>query len=87
MSEPGSSSVPRRKVRSPSYPFIDLKTAIERARRLFEPQVIHAHWWFPNGVVGAWLSSFAHVPLVTTLHGTDVRLVRTLALVAVPLFD
>lgn len=36
MSETGSSSVPRRKVRSPSYPFIDLKTAIERARRLFE---------------------------------------------------
>jgi glycosyltransferase involved in cell wall biosynthesis len=56
-----------------------------RARRLFEPQVIHAHWWFPNGVVGAWLSSFAHVPLVTTLHGTDVRLVRTVG-VAKPLF-
>jgi hypothetical protein len=54
MSEPGSSSVPRRKVRSPSYPFIDLKTAIERARRLFEAaqrssvrqDTAAAHWGY-----------------------------------------
>jgi glycosyltransferase involved in cell wall biosynthesis len=57
-----------------------------RARRLFEPQVIHAHWWFPNGVVGAWLGSLAQLPLVTTLHGTDVRMVRTVG-VAKPLFS
>ena len=56
-----------------------------RARRLFEPQVVHAHWWFPNGVVGAWLCSLGDLPLVTTLHGTDVRLVRTVG-VAKPLF-
>jgi hypothetical protein len=54
MSEPGSSFVPRRKVRSPSYPFIDLKTAIERARRLFEAaqrssirqDTAAAHWGY-----------------------------------------
>src|SRR5437762_5799519 len=23
-----------------------------RARRSFEPDIIHAHWWFPSGVVG-----------------------------------
>ena len=56
-----------------------------RARRSFDPQVVHAHWWFPNGVVGAWLGRLAHVPLVTTLHGTDVRLARTVA-VAKPMF-
>ncbi|MGI8401464.1 MAG: glycosyltransferase [Gemmatimonadaceae bacterium] len=56
-----------------------------RARRIFVPEVIHAHWWFPSGVVGTWLSSLAHVPLVTTLHGTDVRLVRAVG-VAKPLF-
>ena len=56
-----------------------------RARRNFEPQVVHAHWWFPNGVVGAWLGRLAHVPLVTTLHGTDVRLARTVG-VAKPMF-
>ena len=26
-----------------------------RARRSFEPEIVHAHWWFPNGVVGTWV--------------------------------
>jgi glycosyltransferase involved in cell wall biosynthesis len=56
-----------------------------RARRNFEPQVVHAHWWFPSGVVGTWVSGLSHVPLVTTLHGTDVRLARSVG-VAKPLF-
>jgi glycosyltransferase involved in cell wall biosynthesis len=56
-----------------------------RARRSFEPELVHAHWWFPNGVVGTWVSGLAHIPLVTTLHGTDVRLVRKVG-VAKPLF-
>jgi glycosyltransferase involved in cell wall biosynthesis len=56
-----------------------------RARRSFEPQVVHAHWWFPNGVVGTWVGGLAHIPLVTTLHGTDVRLARKVG-VAKPLF-
>src|SRR3954462_14132538 len=57
-----------------------------RALRNFEPQVVHAHWWFPNGVVGTWLGTLSHIPLVTTLHGTDVRLARTVG-VAKPLFS
>jgi glycosyltransferase involved in cell wall biosynthesis len=57
-----------------------------RARRAFEPAVVHAHWWFPNGVVGTWLGRLSHVPVVTTLHGTDVRLARTVG-VAKPLFN
>ncbi|HEY8165802.1 MAG TPA: glycosyltransferase [Gemmatimonadaceae bacterium] len=56
-----------------------------RARRSFEPDVIHAHWWFPSGVIGTWLSRMSHRPLVTTLHGTDVRLARSVA-VSRPLF-
>src|SRR2546430_6917325 len=56
-----------------------------RARRAFEPQVVHAHWWFPNGVVGTWVGGLAHIPLVTTLHGTDVRLARKVG-IAKPLF-
>ncbi|MDQ6770402.1 MAG: glycosyltransferase [Gemmatimonadota bacterium] len=56
-----------------------------RARRNFEPEIVHAHWWFPNGVVGTWVAGLAHIPLVTTLHGTDVRLARTVG-VAKPLF-
>jgi glycosyltransferase involved in cell wall biosynthesis len=50
-----------------------------RARRELEPDVVHAHWWFPNGLVGTWLSRMANKPLVTTLHGTDVRLARSVA--------
>jgi glycosyltransferase involved in cell wall biosynthesis len=34
--------------------------------------LVHAHWWFPGGVQ-AWLARTGR-PLVTTLHGTDVRL-------------
>ena len=56
-----------------------------RARRVFEPDVVHAHWWFPGGLVGTWLSGLSGVPLVTTLHGTDVRLARATAM-ARPLF-
>src|SRR6266566_1133063 len=56
-----------------------------RARRSFEPELVHAHWWFPNGVVGTWVGGLARIPLVTTLHGTDVRLARTVG-VAKPLF-
>jgi glycosyltransferase involved in cell wall biosynthesis len=50
-----------------------------RARREFEPDVVHAHWWFPNGLVGTWLGKMSNKPLVTTLHGSDVRLARTVA--------
>jgi glycosyltransferase involved in cell wall biosynthesis len=57
-----------------------------RARRSFEPDIIHAHWWFPSGVVGTWVRGLSHVPLVTTLHGTDVRLARSVG-VAKPLFS
>jgi glycosyltransferase involved in cell wall biosynthesis len=56
-----------------------------RARRSFGPDVIHAHWWFPSGVVGSWLSRLSHRPLVTTLHGTDVRMARSVA-ISRPLF-
>jgi glycosyltransferase involved in cell wall biosynthesis len=49
------------------------------ARRSFDPDVLHAHWWFPNGLVGTWAARLANRPLVTTLHGTDVRLARTVA--------
>lgn len=55
------------------------------ARRSFDPDLIHSHWWFPSGVVGTWLSSLSHRPLVTTLHGTDVRLAKKIGM-SRPLF-
>ncbi len=42
-----------------------------KARRDFKPDVVHAHWWFPSGLVGSWVSSLASLPLVTSLHGFD----------------
>lgn len=56
-----------------------------RARRAVAPDVIHAHWWFPSGVVGTWLGGLSQLPLLTTMHGTDVRLAKTVG-VAKPLF-
>ncbi len=50
-----------------------------RQARVVAPHVLHAHWWFPGGVVGRWASVFTQTPLVTTVHGTDVRLARTSA--------
>jgi glycosyltransferase involved in cell wall biosynthesis len=45
-----------------------------RIRREFQPALVHAHWWFPGGLVGSWLSGLSGIPLITTMHGTDVRL-------------
>ncbi|HET7632018.1 MAG TPA: glycosyltransferase [Gemmatimonadaceae bacterium] len=50
----------------------------DRACRAQRPDVIHAHWWFPAGVSAAWTASHAHIPLITTMHGTDVRMARNI---------
>jgi glycosyltransferase involved in cell wall biosynthesis len=47
-----------------------------RAVRSFRPDLIHAHWWFPNALVGAWAGRLTRTPMVTTFHGTDIRMVR-----------
>lgn len=44
--------------------------ALRRAVRQFRPDVVHAHWWFPLGLSAAMGPA---VPLVVTLHGSDVR--------------
>jgi glycosyltransferase involved in cell wall biosynthesis len=51
-----------------------------RARRGMQPDIVHAHWWFPSGLVGTWLSRLSHTPLVTTLHGSDVRIARSVSM-------
>jgi glycosyltransferase involved in cell wall biosynthesis len=45
-------------------------TAVRRVAR--QADLVHAHWWFPAGVQA--LAARTGLPLVTTLHGTDVRL-------------
>ncbi|MEO7455787.1 MAG: glycosyltransferase [Gemmatimonadaceae bacterium] len=49
-----------------------------RARRDQQPDLVHAHWWFPNGLAAAWVSRMSGIPLVTTMHGTDVRMARNI---------
>lgn len=51
-----------------------------RIRREFAPDIVHAHWWFPGGLVGTWVAGLGDTPLVTTMHGSDVRLARTSSL-------
>lgn len=48
--------------------------ALRRAVKDFNPDVIHAHRWFPAGLLT--IAGAGDVPIVTTLHGPDVRLAR-----------
>jgi len=57
--------------------------AVRRAVDEFNPDVVHAHWWFPGGLLTLGLDG--EVPVVTTMHGSDVRLARKVKLVH-PLF-
>ena len=43
----------------------------------WKPDLIHAHWWFPNGLAAVAPSRLANIPLITTSHGTDLRLLQT----------
>ena len=54
------------------------RAAIAEARRL-RPDVIHAHWWFPGGVVGL-AARDPDTPLLVTLHGSDVHIAGRLGL-------
>ena len=45
-----------------------------RVARDFTPDLVHAHWWFPAGVIATLTPALRRLPLVTTMHGTDVRL-------------
>jgi glycosyltransferase involved in cell wall biosynthesis len=47
-----------------------------RAARAFRPDLLHAHWWFPNALVGGWAGLLTRTPMVTTFHGTDIRMAR-----------
>ena len=50
-----------------------------REQRRVAPRLLHAHWWFPAGVVAAATSKLSGIPFVTSMHGSDVRLARSTA--------
>lgn len=47
--------------------------------RRWRADLIHAHWWFPGGLSATLPLVAGKCPVVLTLHGSDVRLARTLA--------
>jgi glycosyltransferase involved in cell wall biosynthesis len=49
-----------------------LLDAVRHARK-GRPDVVYAHYLLPAGAIGAVAARTAHVPLVLTAHGTDVR--------------
>ena len=58
--------------------FLVMETAAVRSQVAeWKPDVVHAHWWFPNGLAAATARAFGAVPLVTTCHGTDLRLLKS----------
>lgn len=61
---------------------LDLIAFIRSASRTVRAEsvwanVVHAHWWFPSGLATT-RSALHGRPLVTTLHGSDVRLARSM---------
>jgi glycosyltransferase involved in cell wall biosynthesis len=50
--------------------------AAARVAKETRPSVLHAHWWFPSGLAATAVSLLRGLPMVTTLHGSDVRLAR-----------
>ena len=50
--------------------------ATRRAARRWPAAVVHAHWWFPGGLVALGARPGLGYPVVTTLHGSDLRMAR-----------
>lgn len=48
--------------------------AARAAAREFGADLLHAHWWIPGGLAGAMVGRRLGLPLITTMHGTDVRM-------------
>lgn len=53
------------------FSLFSLRTLCHEARRL-DAHVIHAQWLIPGGFIGAMASRLTGIPLVVTLHGSDV---------------
>ncbi len=46
------------------------RRAVHATLAAFKPHVMHAHWWFPSAL----MAGGQRVPMLVTLHGSDVRL-------------
>jgi phosphatidyl-myo-inositol dimannoside synthase len=53
---------------------VSLRRAIAKRLAAQPYDVVHAHWVLPNGWAASSVAGRAHVPVVVTLHGTDVAM-------------
>ena len=51
--------------------------AASRELAAFPADVLHAHWWFPGGLLARAVRARTGLPYVVTMHGSDVRLAAT----------
>lgn len=54
---------------------MELIAALRLARRI-RPDVIHAHWFIPQGIVAVLVGRVLKIPVVITAHGADVYALR-----------
>lgn len=52
--------------------FISSLWALLRLTRTIKFDVIHTHWVIPNGPVGAFVARLRRLPLIVSLHGSDI---------------
>ncbi len=55
------------------YRMLELTYSVARE---FRPHLIHAHWIFPGGIIAGLISKNLRIPLMLSIHGTDLRLAR-----------
>jgi len=58
-------------LQAPFLVLSELMAALRLARTM-RPDVIHAHWLVPQGIVGVLVSRILGIPVVVTAHGGDV---------------
>ncbi|GJM43384.1 MAG: hypothetical protein DHS20C21_02260 [Gemmatimonadota bacterium] len=57
-----------------------MSSAVDRAVAQWKPELLHAHWWVPTALAVRFVRADAG-PRVVSLHGTDVRLMRSVPLI------
>lgn len=48
--------------------------ALRQHIQAFKPDIIHAHWLLPNGLPALAMSTISGIPLVVSMHGSDVAM-------------
>jgi glycosyltransferase involved in cell wall biosynthesis len=68
---PNIKQKPLRLLQVPFYLFF-MFIALVRLTRKLRPDILHAHWIFPQGFIAVLCRLFYKVPVITTAHGSDV---------------